>query len=317
MLVIARVGHDDPEEDLAFNVQPGQTAASNVSTPVRSHNHVVFATSALILMVAAYTLWQWQTVKEPRQPVPEELPSAETKIDSNSVRETTIMVMPFKDLSPTNENAYFAAGMYEDVLHKVSGIPGLRVIARNTANKFIENRKSPADISKELGITHLLTGSVRRDKKQVRINVRLISTDNEWQLWSESYDRRLDDIFTIQSDLATQIASAMQVNIDKGAAKQLAVKPTDNLVAYDLYIEGRELARQGTTFRFSGSRTARSRTVQIRSPVVPGQPSGMHRFVARNLGSCDGYRTHRAVVSSHPRCAVSRFVRRIGRVRSR
>ncbi|MEE8078782.1 MAG: hypothetical protein V3T18_07280, partial [Pseudomonadales bacterium] len=197
-------------------------------------------------VVAGYTFW-WQGGEVPVLPVTQETPSADDDVNTNPVKETSIMVLPFDDLSPTNENAYFAAGMYQDVLQKISGIPGLAVIARNTAMKFSGTSKSPRDIGTELGITHLLTGSVRRAGDQVRINVQLISTDSERQLWSESYDRQLDDIFAIQSDVATQIATAMRVNIDEAAETRLAAKPTDNLAAYDLYIKGRELERQGTT----------------------------------------------------------------------
>ena len=172
---------------------------------------------------------------------------ADEAVIADPVRETIIMVLPFDDLSPTKENAYFAAGMYEDVLHKVASIPGLPVIARHTAMKFSGTSKSPRDIGTELGITHLLTGTIRRAGDRLRINVYLISTDNEQQLWSGSYDKQMDDIFAIQSDVAIQIANEMQFNIDEAVTIRLVTKPTDNLVAYDLYLKGRELERLGTT----------------------------------------------------------------------
>ncbi len=233
---------------LALHVKPGEAETrSTVAVRARSRNPLIIATVGFVLVIAGYALWQWQDFDPAVLPVAQERPSPDGDVDTNLVRETSIMVLPFEDLSPSNENAYFAAGMYEDVLHRISGTLGLPVIARNTAMKFSGTSKSPSDIGTELGITHLLTGSVRRAGDQVRINVQLISTDSERQLWSESYDRQLDDIFAIQSDVASQIATAMRVNIDEAATTRLALRPTDNLAAYDLYIKGRELSRLGTT----------------------------------------------------------------------
>ena len=247
---IMRYQHPAPDfhhkliDTLKLLLESGDVIVSGpVASPLRSHKSLIFATIGLLLVVSGYALWQWQYGDEPMSPLTKEQAPA----DANAVRETSIMVIPFVDLSPNNENAYFVAGMYEDVLHRISASLGLPVIARNTAMKFSGTNKSHGDIGTELGITHLLTGSVRRSGNLIRINVQLISTKNEQQLWSESYDRKLDDIFAIQADVAMQIANAMQVNIDDAATTRLTTKPTDNLAAYDLYIKGRELARLGTT----------------------------------------------------------------------
>ena len=240
--------YDKLSNGLELHVRSDKAEASSpVTDRERRRNPFMLATVGLVLAFATYALWQWQDTDESVLPVAQERLPGDRGASTKAAIETSIMVIPFDDLSPSNENAYFAAGMYEDVLHRISSSLGIPVIARNTAMKFSGTSKSPREIGTELGITHLLTGNVRRAGNQVRINVQLISTDSERQLWSDSYDEQLDDIFAIQSDVATKIAGKLQVNINEAAATKLATKPTDNLAAYDLYLQGRELARPGTT----------------------------------------------------------------------
>ena len=153
----------------------------------------------------------------------------------------SIAVLPFDNLSPLAENAYFAAGIHEDVLSALSKVQALKVISRTSVMRFADTNKSLPDIARELGAAHILEGSVRRSGNQVRITVQLIDASTDEHLWAETYDRQLEDIFAIQSEVATKITEALKVALDVGTIVELERMPTDNFEAYDLYMKGRAL----------------------------------------------------------------------------
>lgn len=155
----------------------------------------------------------------------------------------SIAVMPFENLSSIADNAYFAAGVHEDVLTHLSKISDIKVISRTSVLKYMDKgAKTILEIGRELGVSHVLEGSVRREGDQVRITVQLIDARTDSHVWSESYDRKLDNIFAVQSDVAKQVAKQLQIELDPETVNRVEAVPTQNVAAYDLYLRGRAAA---------------------------------------------------------------------------
>lgn len=160
-------------------------------------------------------------------------------IESNS-----IAVLPFSNLSDLKEDEYFSDGITDDILTTLSKINGLKVISRTSSMKYKGTNKSIKEIAKELGVAVILEGSVRRFGNRVRIVSQLIDARNDNHIWSETYDRDMKDIFSIQSDVASMIASSLKTELSTQERKRIERKPTDNIDAYAYYLKGRELYNQ-------------------------------------------------------------------------
>jgi TolB-like protein len=154
-----------------------------------------------------------------------------------------VAVLPFANLSEDPNNAFFAGGVHEDILTNLSRIADLRVISRTSMLKIAEQGLDIREIGKQLNVSHILEGSVRRSGDQVRVTVQLIDATNDDHLWADNYDRKLDDIFAIQSEVAQKIAAQLETELSPELAQRLAEVPTQNTQAYDLYLKARELAR--------------------------------------------------------------------------
>jgi serine/threonine protein kinase/tetratricopeptide (TPR) repeat protein len=153
--------------------------------------------------------------------------------------EKSIAVLPFENLSEEKSNAYFADGIQDEILTRLSKIADLKVIARTSTQRYKNTSQKPSEIAKQLGVANLLEGSVQKTNDQVRVNVQLITAANDTHLWAETYDRKLTDIFVVESDIATTIAKTLQARLT-GAEKTAIVKrPTANPEAYELYLKGR------------------------------------------------------------------------------
>jgi TolB-like protein/Flp pilus assembly protein TadD len=160
--------------------------------------------------------------------------------------QVSIAVLPFDNLSSNQENAYFAAGVHEDVLTHLSMIPGLRVISRTSLLQYTDRgTKSVSEIGRELNVNRVLEGSVRRDGGNVRVTVQLIDTEADSHLWSQNYDREMANIFQVQSDIARQVAEQLKLRLDPGTALRISTAPTSNLEAYDLLMRARQTAATG------------------------------------------------------------------------
>jgi len=153
----------------------------------------------------------------------------------------SIAVLPFENLSHDPDNAYFAEGMQDEILARLSKIADLKVISRTSTQKYKSTPDNLREIAKQLGVANVLEGSVQKAADQVRVNVQLINALNDTHLWGDVYDRKLTDIFAVESDIAKAIADTLQAKLT-GAEKQLiAAQPTSDLTAYDLYLKGRLL----------------------------------------------------------------------------
>ncbi|MCX7041401.1 MAG: hypothetical protein NT117_01660 [Gammaproteobacteria bacterium] len=163
-----------------------------------------------------------------------------------------IAVMPFENMSPDPDNAFFAGGIFEEVLTKLSKVPQLRVISRTSMEQIAKQNLDVSAIGKRLGVSHVLEGSVRRAGDQVRVTVQLIEASTDNHVWAENYDRKLDDVFAIQSEIALAIADQLKITLSPQLQSNLSDRPTKNQAAYDLYlraVEERRVWRGAASFR--------------------------------------------------------------------
>jgi adenylate cyclase len=158
-----------------------------------------------------------------------------------AIDENSIAVLPFVNMSSDKEQEYFSDGLTEDIITQLSKIKSFKVISRTSVMQYKKTPKSIKEIGKELGVATILEGSVQRSSSKVRITAQLINAVSDEHLWSESYDRPVDDIFTIQREVALAIASVLNTTLSKKESQQLDYVPTVNLQAYDLYMRGKFL----------------------------------------------------------------------------
>lgn len=160
----------------------------------------------------------------------------------------TIAVLPFANMSGDRDNEYFSDGITDDIINALTSVRGLRVAARASAFAYKGRSDDLKTIGRTLGVATVLQGSVRRAGNKVRVTAQLIDTNDGFQLWSERFDRNLDDIFAIQDEIARSIAEHLELTLGLkgGKASPLVVRPTDDLQAYELYLRGREAVHQRT-----------------------------------------------------------------------
>jgi serine/threonine-protein kinase len=155
-------------------------------------------------------------------------------------RQRSVAVLPFVNLSADPENEYFADGITEDVIAHLSKIRTLQVISRTSVMPFKQRQASLREIGSRLGVATLLEGSVRRAGDRVRIVAQLVDAETDRHLWAETYDRRLTDVFAIQTDVALQIAAALRAELSPEETRRIGKEPTSDLEAYQLYLRGRQ-----------------------------------------------------------------------------
>jgi adenylate cyclase len=150
----------------------------------------------------------------------------------------SIAVLPFENLSDDKNTAYFSDGITEEILNALAQIPNLKVAARRSAFQFKGSDLDLHKIGQVLGVAHILEGSLQKAGDQVRINVQLVDVQNGLQAWSEKYDRKLDNVFAVEDEIAKAIASKLRVQLTGGAGQPLVVDSTNNLQAHELYLRG-------------------------------------------------------------------------------
>ena len=165
----------------------------------------------------------------------------------------SIAVLYFENQSGVKEDEYLRDGITEDVITELNKIRGLNTFSRPTVLAFRDKPVTPAQIGQQLGAAYVLTGTVRRAGARVRITAQLVDTRTDFQLWSERFDREMQDVFEVQDEMARKIAEALRVTLSPQELEALADKPTENPQAYDLYLRGKRYARR-LTARTSSSR---------------------------------------------------------------
>jgi len=150
----------------------------------------------------------------------------------------SIAVLPFDNLSRDPDNAYFAEGIHDEILTRLSKIADLKVISRTSTQHYKSAPENLPDIAKQLGVAHILEGSVQKSGDAVRVNVQLIKAANDSHLWADTFDRKLTDIFSVESEVAKAIAEQLRAHLTGQEEQVIAAKPTDNPEAYDAYLRG-------------------------------------------------------------------------------
>src|SRR5213595_1141632 len=178
------------------------------------------------------------------------------------IAEKSIAVLPFENRSEDKANAYFADGIQDEILTRLSKIADLKVISRTSTQHYKSASDNLPEIAKQLGVAHILEGSVQKSGEVGRVNVQLIKAADDSHLWAETYDRKLNDIFGVESEIAKGIAESLQAKLTGHEEQALAVKPTNNPQAYDAYLRG--LAFEGRSSSSYGSY----------SPDLVGQAAG-------------------------------------------
>src|SRR5262249_17095556 len=152
------------------------------------------------------------------------------------IPEKSIAVLPFENRSEEKANAYFADGIQDEILTRLSKIADLNVISRTSTQHYKSTPENLREIGKQLGVAHILEGSVQKIANAVHINVQLVRVATDEHIWAESYNRKLDDVFGVESEVAKAIADQLQAKLTGGEVQALAAKPTDNPEAYDAYL---------------------------------------------------------------------------------
>jgi serine/threonine protein kinase/tetratricopeptide (TPR) repeat protein len=171
-----------------------------------------------------------------------------TETKSGAVRATTksVAVLYFENLSGVREDEYLRDGITEDIITELCKIRGINTYSRPTVLAFRDKQVTPAQIGQQLKAAYVLTGSLRRAGTRLRITTQLVDTATDFPLWSERYDREMKDVFEVQDEIARKIAEALRVTLSPQELEALAIKPTENLQAYDLYLRGKRYARRQT-----------------------------------------------------------------------
>jgi TolB-like protein/Tfp pilus assembly protein PilF len=157
----------------------------------------------------------------------------------SAIREKSIAVLPFENLSEDKANAYFADGIQEEILTRLAKIAGLKVISRTSTQRYQSKPANLSEIAKQLGVANILEGSVQKAGDTVRVSVNLIQAASDSHLWADTYDRKLTDIFAVESEIATKIADVLQAKLTGAEQRAIATRPTENSKAYELYLRGR------------------------------------------------------------------------------
>ena len=168
--------------------------------------------------------------------VPEKLKAA--RVAAAAVPEKSIAVLPFENRSRDPDNAYFADGIQDEILTRLSKIADLKVISRTSTQHYKSAPENLPDIAKQLGVAHILEGRVQKSGDAVRVNVQLIKAANDSHLWADTFDRKLNDIFSVESEVAKAIADQLRAHLSGREEQVIAAKPTDNPEAYDAYLRG-------------------------------------------------------------------------------
>lgn len=157
---------------------------------------------------------------------------------TRTIPEKSIAVLPFSSLSENKENTYFANGMQQEILTRLAKIADLKVIARISTQQYQSKPGSLADVAAQLGVANLLEGSVQKSGDRIRVNVQLIQAQTDAQLWAETYDRQLTDIFEVESDIAKAIGEALHAKLTGRETRAIEDRPTEIPAAYDAYLRG-------------------------------------------------------------------------------
>jgi TolB-like protein/Tfp pilus assembly protein PilF len=218
----------------AFEMTPAgvkltEAAAPNESVTRRPRSKFVAVITGVALAAAGLLVFQLIRARAP------------------SSNDKSIAVLPFENRSEEKENAYFADGIQDEILTRLARIGDLKVISRTSTQHYKSAPENLREIGRQLGVAHILEGSVQKSGNSVRVNVQLIRTETDAHIWAEIYDRKLTDVFAIQSEIASTIADALKAKLTGAEKQMIAQKLTENAEAYDAYLRGIAFNREGNS----------------------------------------------------------------------
>jgi len=215
----------------AFELTPEgikRTEDDLAASPARKkHAWVYVVVIGAAISVALFFLGRYTAGNKALETRPNELPVK------------SIAVLPFENLSEDKSNAFFAEGVQDEILTRLAKVADLKVISRTSTQKYKSAPDNLREIAKQLGVMHVVEGSVQKAADQVRVNVQLINAMTDAHLWADTYDRKLTDIFTVETEIAKTIADMLQAKLSGSEKMMMAKRPTENSEAYELYLKGR------------------------------------------------------------------------------
>ena len=231
---------------LPWERQPKSEGGRKKEETARSATTKWILAAAAVLLVIIGIGWWWTTLPRkssskfaannasaPRQN------AGPAQTEAATIPEKSIAVLPFDNLSRDPDNAYFAEGVQDEILTRLAKIADLKVISRTSTQRFKSAPIDLRDIAKQLGVMHIVEGSVQKANDQVRVNVQLINAMTDAHLWADTYDRKLTDLFAVESDIAKTIADTLKAKLTGSEKVMMAKTPTTNQEAYQLYLQGR------------------------------------------------------------------------------
>src|SRR5207253_8210628 len=192
----------------------------NVDVRVSSSVRQIWALCIVSTLIAALALsayWFWH---------PWAHPSTALSQASGTIAEKTIGVLPFENLSRDPDNAYFATGIQDEILTRIAKVADLKVISHTSTQRYKSSPDNLPQIAKELGVANILEGSVQKSQDQVRVNVQLINAATDAHLWADSFDRKLIDIFAVESEIAAKVADTLQAKLTGAEQHAISMQPT-------------------------------------------------------------------------------------------
>ncbi len=197
-------------------------AAAAKALPKSAIPKLALIGAVILILIAGFLFWQ----------------RGKAKTSTAAIPEKSIAVLPFGNLSRDPDNAYFADGIQDEILTRLAKIADLKVISRTSTQHYKSAPENLPEIARQLGVAHILEGSVQKSADSVRVNVQLIKAANDSHLWADTFDRKLTDIFSVESEVAKAIADQLRAKLTGQEEQVIAAKPTDNPEAYDAYLRG-------------------------------------------------------------------------------
>src|SRR2546421_1917594 len=223
----------------------------SAATRRKKHAWIYVVVIAAAISVALFFLGRYTAGNKSVASVPNELPAK------------SIAVLPFENLSEDKANAYFAEGIQDEILTRLAKIADLKVISRTSTQRFKSAPNDLKEIARQLGVANILEGSVQKANDQVRISVQLINALNDSHLWAETYDRKLIDVFQIETDLAQKIATSLEAKLSGREKKEISSTGTNNAEAYDAYLHAIALANRQSVHDLEDSIKFSRRAVEL------------------------------------------------------
>jgi adenylate cyclase len=252
--------------------RPGTPVAKTQAPPKSTSQKIVPSAIALVLLLIIVVGWWWMAQSRRHPSGSAANASAPRQSEAATIPEKSIAVLPFENLSEEKANAFFADGVQDEILTDLAKIADLKVISRTSVMQYKSGlARNLRKIGEELGVAHVVEGSVQRAANKIRVNAQLIDARNDAHLWAQTYDRDLADVFAIQSEIAKAIADQLQAKLSPNEKKAIEQPPTTDLAAFDLYSRAKSLL---LTASFSVTNDQdRRKAIELLDEAVKRDPS--------------------------------------------